>query len=90
MLRTSFPTSLRSSKVHNEIHNCKQSLCSAPELKEANQMHCLQMVCEYDYELSNFATNFGTKFATFREKCCDINCKGQDKRKPVSICPLDT
>jgi hypothetical protein len=41
----------------------------APEQKEANQMHCLQMVCEYDYELLNFATNFGTEFAT-----CEINC----------------
>jgi hypothetical protein len=27
-----------------------------PELKEANQIHCLQKVCEYDYGLLNFAT----------------------------------
>ena len=47
---------------------------NSPELKEANQMYCLQTVCEYDYELLNFATNFGMKFATFREKLCEINC----------------
>ena len=48
----------------------KASDCMALELKEANQMHCLQTVCEYDYELLNFA-----KFATFKERLCEINCK---------------
>jgi hypothetical protein len=32
-------------------------------------------VCEYDYELLNFGTKFVTKFATFREKLCEINYK---------------
>jgi hypothetical protein len=33
---------------------------------------------KFQYELSNFATKFRTKFSTFREKLqynCEINCK---------------
>ena len=31
--------------------------------------------CEFQYELLNFTTKFGTKFATFAEKLYEINCK---------------
>jgi hypothetical protein len=31
--------------------------------------------CEFHYELLNFTTKFGTKFATFAEKLYEINCK---------------
>ena len=31
-------------------------------------------VFEYDYELSNFAVKFGTKFSTFKERLCKIGC----------------
>ena len=31
--------------------------------------------CEFQYELLNFATKFGTKYAIFREKLYEINCK---------------
>ena len=30
--------------------------------------------CEFQYELLNFTTKYGTKFATFTEKLCEINC----------------
>ena len=30
--------------------------------------------CEFQYELLNFTTKLGTKFATFTEKLCEINC----------------
>ena len=30
--------------------------------------------CEFHYELLNFTTKFGTKFATFAEKLYEINC----------------
>jgi hypothetical protein len=30
--------------------------------------------CEFQYELLNFTTKFGTKFATFAEKLYEINC----------------
>ena len=30
--------------------------------------------CESQYELLNFTTKFGTKFATFAEKLYEINC----------------
>ena len=31
--------------------------------------------CEFQYELLNFTTKFGTKYAIFREKVYEINCK---------------
>jgi hypothetical protein len=31
--------------------------------------------CEFQYELLNFTTQFGMKYAIFREKLCEINCK---------------
>jgi hypothetical protein len=30
--------------------------------------------CEFHYELLNFTTKFGTKFATFAKKLYEINC----------------
>ena len=33
--------------------------------------------CEFQYELLNFTTKFGTKFATFAEKLYEINCKAE-------------
>jgi hypothetical protein len=33
--------------------------------------------CEFHYELLNFTTKFGTKFATFTEKLYEINCKSE-------------
>jgi hypothetical protein len=30
--------------------------------------------CEFQYELLNFTMKFRTKFATFTEKLCEINC----------------
>jgi hypothetical protein len=48
-------------------------------------MHWLQIVCEYDYELLNFATNFGTKFATFRENLHEINSKSIIKTYKGSV-----
>jgi hypothetical protein len=32
-------------------------------------------VCEFQHELLNFTTKFGTKYAIFREKLCEIKCK---------------
>jgi hypothetical protein len=29
---------------------------------------------EFQYELLNFTTKLGTKFAAFREKLCEIDC----------------
>ena len=34
--------------------------------------------CEFQYELLNFTTKFGTKFATFAEKLYEINCNEVD------------
>jgi hypothetical protein len=71
------PNFVVKSKVHIEIHKpvCKQSLWLAYFCSGTNQRLCLQTVCEYYYELLNL-TKFGTKFATFREKLCEINCNG--------------
>jgi hypothetical protein len=34
-----------------------------------------KLVCEFQYERLNFTTKFGMKYAIFREKLCEINCK---------------
>jgi hypothetical protein len=74
MLRTSFKTSLWSSKVHNEIHNPvvnKASNCLI-FVKGPIRGFVYKPTCEFQYELLNFTTKFGTKFATFTEKLCEI------------------
>jgi hypothetical protein len=65
-----FASSLRSSEVHIGIHKpiCKQSPWLVPEVKEANQMRCLQIglwISLGTFELRNELANFATKFGTF-------------------------
>ena len=42
--------------------------------------------CEFQYELLNFTTKFGTKFATFAEKLYEINCKARLRFSPSDAC----
>ena len=77
MLQTSFQSSLRSLKVRNHIHkrfvnNAFDWLLSVQGLIRS---FVYNPACEFQYELLNFTTKLGTKFATFREKLCEINCK---------------
>ena len=41
--------------------------------------------CEFHYELLNFTTKFGTKFATFTEKLYEINCNVRFDSKNIDI-----
>jgi hypothetical protein len=55
-------------------------------LNKSKPIKCIvyKPVCEYDYELLNFPT----KFATFREKLCEINCKCIPSLVDCFICVL--
>ena len=66
-----FGSSLQSSKVHNEIVDCKQSFWLAARWKAANQMLTLQTglwISLRTFELCNELPKFGMKFRTFQWK----------------------
>jgi hypothetical protein len=69
MLRTSFWTSLWSSKVHTEIHKpvCKQSLWLVPNKNKPIRGFVYKPACEFQYKLLNFTTKFGTSLQHSRK-----------------------
>jgi hypothetical protein len=75
MLQTSFQSSLRSSKVHNHIHKPFVNNAFDWLLLVQGPSRGFVYNCEFHYELLNFATKLGTKFATCREKLGEIECK---------------
>jgi hypothetical protein len=86
MLRTSFRTSLWSSKVHNEFTSPYVNKASnwLIFVKGPTRGFVYIRACEFQYQLLNFTTKFGTKFATFAEKLYEINCNNMRWcRKPA-------
>ena len=60
--------------MSNKICSCKRGLNWLIFVQGPVRGFVYTPAGEIQYELLNFTTKFGTKYAIFRKKLCEINC----------------